>query len=351
MRLIDVKEKFQQEPEKIVEFLEFYGFVDVRIRKTYISFGREVGSSPTGLCLYYDNSYLGYIDFSRNKRGDIFSLIMDYRHKDFLDVIIEAENVLGIEYSFNEASRFSFFGGIYDSLSNTKDDEPDELKKLDETILDKYLRAPNRRFLKDGISLKVQKEFGIRYEEKTGNIIIPVFSPEGYLIGVKARVVSPYRIKSGKYYYVHQCQKNRTLYGYSQNYSKLVGAERVFVFEAEKSVMQAKSFGECRCVAIGGSFLSVTQANLIMSLNPKEVIFAMDKGIPLEKGSPLITNIEVLQRVLPALYETEIKVLDMEDDLLVADKDSPTDNGREEFDRIVEEDLKDWRTIESEINL
>lgn len=165
-------------------------------------------------------------------------------------------------------------------------------------------------------------------------------------MGIKARVNRKRAPDESKYFYIEKCQKNKTLYGYSQNYEHLVNADCIYIFEAEKSVMQAYSFGEQKCVAMAGSFLSVAQARLIIGLAPKKIVLAMDKGISVNRSGVLWSNVEILQNEMPDMLDIPIEVVDMTWDLDVPDKWSPTDLGKEDFYRVIEEDVISWKEIE-----
>ena len=71
------------------------------------------------------------------------------------------------------------------------------------------------------------------------------------------------------------------LYGYSHNYSILTNGI-VYIFEAEKSVMQCYTYGIRNCVALGSGTISKKQCQMILELNPKKVIFMHDAGFELE---------------------------------------------------------------------
>lgn len=345
MQIFELKKRLADNPDEIIQILEYWEFSNVRKHSSYISCGREKDCNPNRLCIYFNNSFLNYVDFVSGKQGDLFSMIITHRDLSFFEVIFEIETLLGIETSYEpDSSRLAFFGGLYSNLR--VDNEYEAPVPIAASCLDRYKRVPNLRFLKDGISLKAQKKFNIRYDIERGNIVIPIYSPTGYLMGVKARIDQDAHLLNGKYFAIEEYQRNKTLYGYSQNYEYLYKADRVYVFESEKAVMQAYSFGERRCVAMGGSFLSAAQAKLLIDLNPASIILAMDKGIEVDRSGVLWGNLETLQRALPTMISIKIQVLEMTWDLDVPDKWSPTDLGKEDFKRVIEEDLVDYEDIE-----
>ena len=73
------------------------------------------------------------------------------------------------------------------------------------------------------------------------------------------------------------------MYGLWQNYKDIQKNGIITVFEAEKSVLKRDSLKDSSCVALQGHFMSDEHVRVILGLNIKEVVIAMDKDVPLEE--------------------------------------------------------------------
>ena len=166
-------------------------------------------------------------------------------------------------------------------------------------------------------------------------ITIPIYSAKGDLIGVKARANYPTGKGRNKYIFLEPCSQSSTLYGYYQNRSYMENGT-VFIFEAEKSVMQAFSYGYRNAVAIGSSSLSEKQISLIAKLNPQKVVLLLDQGLHpriIEDNLRKLSDDLFLEGV--PLYYWDYRE--------ATEKSSPTDSGKEQFEHILESKLIKYR--------
>ena len=89
-------------------------------------------------------------------------------------------------------------------------------------------------------------------------------------------------------------------------------------------------------MGIGSNALSEKQARLVLQLNPKRIIFALDEGLDLEQTQ---RNVKMIQSLL-GMAETEIWYWDYNKDAsLRGTKNSPTDMGEEKYKQIMNEQL------------
>ena len=146
------------------------------------------------------------------------------------------------------------------------------------------------------------------------------------MIGIKGRCNYEPEDNEPKYLYIVPCAMSTTLYGYSENYDSLMCADEIYIFEAEKSVMQAYDFGVRNCVALGSNNLSLNQIKLLYFLQPKRVIFMLDKGLDY---SQTYNNRDSLLNFC-RMNEIEVYMWDWKNSEL-PDKASPTDHGEDEF--------------------
>lgn len=330
--LKEIKKELLGNPEKLKELLECFNFYNVHIHQSYISFGRAQDTSKKSIVVRLEkNDYLYVTDYARNISKDLFSYISEQRLVDFKDIIGVVRNILGVDdFSLFNESR-GIFGGFYEKIRKRSEYS---VRTYDESILDKYIPLANKRFVDDNISITAQQFFGIRYDVESQGIVIPIHNQIGELIGVKVRC--NYEVQDGemKYYYLIPCQASQTLYGYSQNYNYLTN-NIIYIYEAEKSIMQCFSYGIRNCVALGSGSISRKQVRMLLELNPKKIIFMHDVGYDLEN---ILRNINMVKNY-SRFSEVELGYWDFFD-RLYDNKVSASDLGKKELLRIMDTEIK-----------
>ena len=330
--LKEIKKELLDNPEKLKELLEYFNFYNVHIHQSYISFGRAQDTSKKSIVIRLEkNDYLYVTDYARNISKDLFSYISEQRLVDFKDIISVVRNILGVDDFglFNESR--GIFGGFYEKIHKRSEHS---IRTYDESILDKYIPLANKRFVDDNISIAAQQFFGIRYDVESQGIVIPIHNQIGELIGAKIRC--NYEVQDGemKYYYLIPCQASQTLYGYSQNYNYLTN-NIIYIYEAEKSIMQCFSYGIRNCVALGSGSISRKQVRMLLELNPKKIIFMHDVGYDLEN---ILRNINMVKNY-SRFSEVELGYWDFFD-RLYDNKVSASDLGKKELLRIMNTEIK-----------
>ena len=330
--LKEIKKELLDNPEKLKELLEYFNFYNVHIHQSYISFGRAQDTSKKSIVIRLEkNDYLYVTDYARNISKDLFSYISEQRLVDFKDIIGVVRNILGVDdFSLFNESR-GIFGGFYEKIRKRSECS---VRTYDESVLDKYIPLANKRFINDNISIAAQQFFGIRYDVESQGIVIPIHNQIGELIGAKVRC--NYEVQDGemKYYYLIPCQASQTLYGYSQNYNYLTN-NIIYIYEAEKSVMQCFSYGIRNCVALGSGSISRKQVRMLLELNPKKIIFMHDVGYDLEN---ILRNINIVKNY-SRFSEVELGYWDFFD-RLYDNKVSASDLGKKELLRIMDTEIK-----------
>jgi len=330
--LSEIKKELINHPEKLKEILEHFDYCNVAIKSKYLQFGRDEHSSRKSIVIKLENNGFLYVkDYPRNIEKDIFSYISEQRNIEYADVLSNIKGVLGISDYYEYFNKKGIFGGFYERV---KKRNINNVNTYNESILDNYVQCGNMRFLKDNISIDTQQFFNIRYDVESQGIVIPIYSQLGNLMGVKVRC--NYDVEDGelKYYYLIPCAMSQTLFGYSQNYNYLV-ENIVFVFESEKSVMQCHSYGIRNCVSLGSGTISPKQVQMIHELNPKKVVFCHDVGFGLEN---IMRNIELVNSY-SRFSEIELGYWNYFDKGYVG-KSSPSDLGKQEFERIINTEIK-----------
>lgn len=330
--LNEIKERLIENPDKLVKLLEDFGFEHINHRNTEIRFARSVSGGANISIRLKNNPYCVVSDWSRGVCTDIISYIIQEKSVDFREVLQTTKRILGLGNDWRPQQKKVLFGGIYNNIASPKRET--QLKIYDESVLDKYEKCVNLRFLKDGISLNAQKFFGFRFSVEDNAIIIPVHNEFGDLIGAKARINGDPQEGESKYYYPLPTQVSQTLYGYSKNYSYLYGND-VIIVESEKSVAQGYTFDVRNIVALGSSSISEKQSKMLLQLQPKRIILAFDEGLEFEQ---IKRNADMIKN-FSGMLTPEIWYWDADQDLDILPKSSPTDSGKEKFDEIMKEQL------------
>lgn len=331
--LKDLKRELLSKPQSIVNILNTYEFYRVHIQNNEIRCGLHEQGNPTAIRIKLKNNDNLYVtDYVRNLNCDIISFIIKVRNVQFVDVLGVIKTELGITDFYNFTTKRTFFGGFYDRIKHRT--TALQLKTYDKSVLNQYNNVYNKRFLDDNISFETQDKFNIGYDIESQRITIPIHNEYGELVGIKGRANWVVNEDEVKYLYLIPCAMSQTLYGYCQNYDNLAEND-IYVFEAEKSVLQCHSFGVHNAVALGSHSLSTQQCKLIMGLNPKRVIFLLDKGLGIENTMLNIEKIKPFTR----MFSTEIWWWDWRENKTFDDKDSPSDKGKSAFEQIVREEI------------
>ena len=343
--LNNIKKELISHPDKLREVLEHYGYCNIVIRRTYMSFGRDEYSSKKSIVIRLENNeFLWVTDYARNISKDLFAYIIEQRNVEFINVLNTVKSVLGItdyyDY-FDKKNKRGIFGGFYEKI---KHKSVSKVQVYDKSILDQYKSIYNVKFLKDNISLEAQKFFNIKYDIESQGIVIPIYDQVGQLMGAKAR--ANYDVEDGelKYFYLIPCQASRTLYGYAQNYNHLVN-NTIYVGESEKFVMQCYSYGMRNCVALGSGSVSQQQVKMLLSLQPKKIIFLHDQGYKMEY---IMRNIDMVKNY-SRFSEVEIGYWDWDNSIYNIDKVSPSDLGKTKLNYILNNEIKFIGEIDEKI--
>lgn len=329
-----VKQELLKQPNVIIRVLENYGYYRPTIQHNEIRCGLEEGGNPTGIRIKLtNNDGLFVIDFIRNIRGDLFSYIVKTRKTDFKSVFAVIKRILGIDTYEDLRTAPAVFGGFYDKIRRRTDDIVS--KVYPDSILTQYEDRYSARFLRDNISAKSQKVFEIGYDLETQRITIPIRNVYGELIGVKGRANWDIDENEPKYLYIIPCRMSSTLFGYAQNYPYINDNQTILIGESEKFVMQAYTYGIKNCLGLGSNSLSGAQCKLLLELNPKRVIFMLDKSL-----DPKITkaNAEKL-RVYARMFDLQIGWWDWTKNTLLPEKASPSDFGKQTFLDIIKKEV------------
>ena len=297
-QISDIKNRLIEEPQKITELLEHYGFEHISLRHNEIRCSRDHEGGPNIAMRLQDNQWCNIADFARGYKGDIFSFIAQEKNVSFREVLQTTKKILNLDDHWEPKKTRQLFGGIYSRINK----ETEYISKTyDESVLDDYIPCGNLLWFNDGISLEAMRFYNVSFSPIDNAIVFPWRSPMGEIISIKARVnekVVPEGMS--KYYYIYPNVINRSLFNYSESYEYLYGADTVYCVESEKTCMKLWGWGIRNCVAIGSHSLSVEQIKLLLQLQCKEICLLLDKDLPLietKKNADLIKQYAKLRDI------------------------------------------------------
>ena len=332
---VNLHDERLKNPDFLESLFADLGYCNIRKHQNYLSFGRSQDSSPKSITAYFNRDKTLVTDHPRNIQGDLITFIHEAHDLSISATIRLLEKHSGAKLDNYSIPYGDLFGGFF---RNRWREDKEENEPLEHSFLDQYEQTPNTRFLKDHISLKAQAYFEIGYDAKRDLITIPIYGDTGDLIGVKARANYPTDKSQNKYIFLEPCSQSATLYGYYQNRSYLQD-NTVLIFEAEKSVMQAYSYGYRNAVAIGSASLSDKQISLIEKLHPAKIVLLLDQGL---HKRIVLDNLNKLHNTL-FLQDVPLYYWD---DSQAKEKSSPADFGKEQFEMILESKLIEYKERE-----
>ena len=323
-----LKEKLLQ-GDNIERVLEYFSYEKIRrVSENEIRCAYDIDRNGTAIRIKLDEN-ISAVDFARNVSGDIIKLIMINRDLPFREVIEGIKEVIGVSDVKIGNAEESFLS-IFSKLGHKKKTKREEIEIYPESILDDFSKEWNLRFLKDNISIDVQREFDIGFDDITQRITIPWRDFEGNIVGVMGR--SNIDGVENKYLPIIAFKKSNTLYGYSENYIELCD-NNIFIGESEKFVLQLKTMGYPNAVALGGNSISYVQIEELLALNPKNLIFCYDEGLEMEV---INRNFNRLKKHM-AFRNIGVYLIQDKKNKYLSNKCSPSDLGVEIWEKVKKE--------------
>ena len=122
--------------------------------------------------------------------------------------------------------------------------------------------------------------------------------------------------------------------GMKENYKRIKANGKAIIFEGIKSVMKAFDWGYDYTIAAETSCLNDDQIRILIQMQVKEVMIAFDSDVTLKS----IRNSTELLCKFTNVYV--IKDRRSKKDRLLGEKEAPVDQGREVFEKLLQERRK-----------
>lgn len=319
---------------------------------------RSICHNSNSYKLYYYPTSKNFYCFRDSENFNIFSLAMKIRQCDFFEAYRYICSILGIDTGNAVKS-----GIVFNGTNHIKDDwefinkyieDNDVPKEQHEEIfnketLDFYSDLYWQGWIQDNISVESMQKFGIRYDVNKNAIIIPHYNINNELVGIRCRNLDenafakycPAQIEDK--WYAHSLASH--LYGLSKNKDIIKNLGKVMLCESEKSVMQSETYypNNNFVVACCGSNISKKQIDLLIGLGVKTVILGFDFDYMFasyEDEDFLRYKNNLLKKAKKLLpYFNVEAVIDIEP-RMCGYKDSPTDNGKEILEKLLDKKVQ-----------
>lgn len=268
--------------------------------------------------------------------GDIITIVMDIKEIGFRDALRLMHNILDLPFTMNykpEQKKYNPLE-VFKRVKSYCNGKEYEFKTYDDSVLNdiNYTRLPHIDLIKEGISPKVQEEFGITYCGRQNRILFPHRHwSSGEILGIFGRTtVEIYDILGiPKYFGVIGYPKSMNLYGLYENYEEIIKSNAVIIVEGEKSVLKLKSMNYGNAVALGGHELSLEQQKILISLNT-DIIFALDKDLDKQISIDMCKEFKGIRNTY---------YIDDKFDIL-GEKDAPVDKGLKVWNYLFKNKIK-----------
>lgn len=334
----------KEDIDKILSYfdLEFQDLGNAYVLKTVChNHSNEVASKK--LFIYFNEDSVVLHCYTNCGTMSLEQFIENYQEcgyseaKRLIDEILDRESVNGFDRLYKE-----------EALENPFETKRDKTYKINEVVEDSVLNSfypiPYGGWVEENISCRTQKKFDIRFDVEHNCVIIPQLNEDGKLVGIRRRALNESDIeRDGKYKPIfangkwYNADTSTIMYGLFENKENINRSKKVVVFEAEKSVMQLDSFynGTSPAVALYGSNISDYQAGLLRQLGVEEIIVALDKEYQDERSYQTYLKVLVKKFKKFQSFFTISFILDDFDSSLLGYKDSPSDHGKETFEKLL----------------
>ena len=325
----ELKEKLINDSDTVIQILNDCGFCNIVRRDNVIRFARSSESRPDSIKMNLDT--LSVVDFARDVKGDIYTLIQYKMNLDFRESFYYLKQYVSDD-EFKMPTK-KLFGGFF----NRHVSEHIELPLYPDDYMSKYfVNVANIRFKKDGIPRYIQYRYDIHYDDLEHRIIIPYHTERG-LVGFVGRYNGDYeKDEVPKYYAYDRFQKSNVLYGLYQNYNLLAERRIAFIFEGEKSVMLLSAYGIDLGVSVGGHYISDHQVSQLKYL-VDTVIICFDEDI---EEATLIEQANKFKKGLFANTKVGYVYDEHNEVLPKGSKCSPVDRGKSDFETLIQNHVK-----------
>ena len=308
------------------------------------------GGSPK--LYYYKNSKLFHCFTECNSTFDIFTLLQKMHALRGEDIsifdaiklcdldILNSKNLSLDEVIQDNIKYLQILNNV--QLTNNKDGfRIYDKKSLRRFNFDYVGLTP---WMNEGISVDALQKFNIKYDNYRDAIVIPNFDYDGNLIGIRERFLKEKDILKGKYRPMYDSgilynhPTGRTFYGIYENHAAVERKHLAIIVEAEKSVLQYGTiYGLDNNVALAtlGQNITFDHIKTLLKMKVHNVILAYDTDYEdYEQLAEVRRKYREKAKLLAPYFNVSIII---DNDFILPYKSSPTDGGKEIFEKLLAE--------------
>lgn len=282
---------------------------------------------------------------------NIYQLVMKQKKMSFPQALEYCCKVCGIP--FEKTHRITQVKKIDDwesSLGKYLKNESsyDNLQTYDDSILNFFETKYHESWINEGITIETMSLFGIKWYPFRSQIIIPVYSVENELVGIRSRNINPHEVLQKRKYiptmlangFQYKFPTNQVLYGLNITCESIRRHKKIIIGESEKVVLKLQSWYGHNNISVAtlGSALGRFRRDMIIELGVEEVILLTDKDYH-EVGDVEYEKWLKKQQKLINEFKAYCKVSLMWDNLeedLLEYKQNATDYNKGTFERLWE---------------
>lgn len=286
--------------EDVIKLLQGYNADYKNGRNGEIIFKSVCHDSDSYKLYYYPNSQ-SFMCYSCCGSLSLLDFIMRMEDCEFREAIEFLANFIGISISKGHKKRVGLISHKrpleeVERYKKRKEltqkyhrgqQEIIQLPSYNEGVLDTFFPYYPNDWYELGINEEVAYDFGIGMNFGDNCCTIPHRDIYGNLVGIKCRNFDQALVDRGLKYIpitvnglTYRYPQQYNLYGIWQNKGNIKRLKKAIIFESEKSVLLYGSmFGQENNIALAlcGTTLSKYQVKLLLSLEVKEVVIAIDK--------------------------------------------------------------------------
>lgn len=332
VNLIKLKKAISLNHDILLDALEDYGFKDPRIKGDYIQCGFEEGSSGNSIIIRNnENKIVFFKRYSTGETGDIIDLFL-MKEADLATIFNDLKKRFYESYNDVSIDETSFHRKSFVEIIQSNEIHENEYNILDENFIGKQIIS--LLFMMDKIRPSIQLEFKIWESEEQNRICLNWRDIKGNLVGVIGRYNG--KCLYNKYIPIGEgFKKTLHLFGLYENLKYIIRSKIVYIFEAEKSVLQTASNFHRNSVSTGYSNISANQLGLLNYLHIKTLYFCPDEDIN------IIEHAKILRRTINQngynfnniyyIYDKDKKYMPN------GSKMSPADLNKEDYEKFINE--------------
>lgn len=276
--------------------------------KEFYSCGNFNGDNQ-GAINVKNNIYLSVVNYTRTKEfgenSDLITLVQYNKNMSFIEAIKYLHKILDLSFEFKKREEKP--QKKFDPLSvfkrvlrcNRRIINVDDIQVLEDKLLNDFIPMLHISWVKQGITERTRKKFGLAYSYKYKRVVIPMkYWATGELLGFNQRTTVENYEEFGikKYFLTPTYPKQLNLYGLYENYDSIQKAGYVVVAESEKSVLKRDSLGDGTVVALSGKTISDEQVRILIGLNV-EIVIALDNDVDVSEIRHMCEKFKNIRRV------------------------------------------------------